>query len=324
MTARTRVLTIAAAAAVVVIGAVVAASWLQARGEPTTVKGAVTKPRAGIPPLFFDFGARDDAEAQALSRGAALLAAGKRAQAQAIFARYRSVQAQLGAAFAVWPSGSLQTVQRIAAAHPTDAVAQLQLGIAQLWTGRNADAAKQLELVDSRFPDTGSAIEAEDILYAPHDIPALPYLVLNVPLPSAPTLAGQLRIAARAARGADVKAKLAYGAILWHLERRVSAARQFAAAARLAPQDPVALTADGVAQFTPRNPTAAFARLGPLTGRFPKAAVVRLHIGLLLLWTRQMQKGEAQLRLAAAAQPGSVYSNEARDLLSRLVPPPPK
>lgn len=320
MTARTRVLAIVAAAAALVVAAVVGVAWLQARGEPTTLKGAVTAPRAGIPPLFLDFGTRDDAEAQALSRAAALLTEGRRAQARAIFARYRSVQAQIGAAFAVWPSGSLQALERIAAAHRGDAVAQLQLGIAQLWSGRNADAAKQLELVDSRFPDTGSAIEAEDILYAPHDIPALPYLVLAVPLPSAPSLAGQLSVAARAARRPSAQAKLAYGAILWHLERRVSAAQQFAAAAKLAPDDPVALTADGVAQFTPRNPTAAFARLGPLTGRFPKAAVVRLHLGLLLLWTRQVKKAEAQLRLAAASRPDSLYSKEARDLLSKLVP----
>jgi tetratricopeptide (TPR) repeat protein len=320
MAARTRVLAIVAAAAALVVAAVVGVAWLQARGESTTPKGAVTKPRAGIPPLALDFGTDDSAQAKALAQAAALLATGKRTRAAAIFARYHSLQAQIGSAFAAWPDGSLATLQRLAKANPDDAVVQLHLGIAQLWSGRNADAAKQLELVASRFPDTGSAIEAEDVLYAPKDIPGLPYLVLDVPVPGAPTLARQVAVAARDARRPSARAKLAYGALLWHLERRVSAAEQFEAAARLAPDDPVALTAEAVSQFTPRSPTAAFARLGPLSGRFPRAAVVRLHLGLLLIWTGQVRKGEQQLRLATAEQPGSAYSQAARTLLSKLAP----
>jgi hypothetical protein len=46
--------------------------------------------------------------------------------------------------------------------------------------------------------------------------------------------------------------------------------------------------------------------------------VVRLHLGLLLLWTRQVGKGDAQLRLAIAAQPGSVYAATARQVLNAL------
>ena len=60
------------------------------------------------------------------------------------------------------------------------------------------------------------------------------------------------------------------------------------------------------------------AKLGSLTASFPKAAVVRLHLGVLLLWTRQVAKGKQQLRLAVAAQPGSVYASTARTLLRAL------
>jgi predicted Zn-dependent protease len=107
--------------------------------------------------------------------------------------------------------------------------------------------------------------------------------------------------------------------MLWRLDRRVSARRELDAAAALAPGDPVVLTADAVSHFTKKDPTAAFARLGPLTGRFPQAAVVRLHLGVLLLWTRQIRKGIEQLRLAAAEHPRSIYAREARSLLEKLV-----
>ena len=62
----------------------------------------------------------------------------------------------------------------------------------------------------------------------------------------------------------------------------------------------------------------AFSRLGPLTGVFPRAAVVRFHLGLLLLWSGRRQKAVEQLRLAAAEEPGSPYAQDARRLLARL------
>ena len=130
--------------------------------------------------------------------------------------------------------------------------------------------------------------------------------------------AAQLRVLVRAARRPDAQAKLRYGVALWRLWRRVSAERQFEAAARLAPNDPAARTAAAVGAFTKRGPVRAFGRLGPLTGEFPKAAVVRFELGLLLIWTRQSRKGEAQLRLAIAEEPESVYAEEARRFLDAI------
>ena len=91
----------------------------------------------------------------------------------------------------------------------------------------------------------------------------------------------------------------------------MSARKALDAAAALAPGDPAVLTAAAVARFSPAHPLAPFPLLGPLSGRFPKAAVVRLHLGELLLWTKQVKKGEQQLRLAAVEQPGSVYAATA-------------
>jgi hypothetical protein len=123
---------------------------------------------------------------------------------------------------------------------------------------------------------------------------------------------------ARAAARPDAHAKLLYGLALWRLWRRVSAERQFAAAAKLEPNDATVRTALAVGAFTKRDPVRAFGRLGPLTGEFPKAAVVRFHLGLLLLWTRQLEKGVEQFRLAAADDPGSIYGAEARQFIVDL------
>ena len=321
MSDRTRVFSIVAAAAVVVVAAVVGATLWQTRGETTTASAATAKPRTGIPPLLFDFGLRDDAEARDLARGAQLLKQGKRAQAEALFARHHDVQAQLGTAFAHWPDGSLDTVKSIVAAHPDDAVAQLHYALALYWSGRNADAAKTFQLVDRRFPDTPSAVDAEDILYgATMPIPGLPYIIVPVSPPKAATFAEQVAIAARAARKPSAEAKLLYGIMLWRLDRRLSARSELDAAAKLAPDDAATLTAAAVSHFTKRQPAAAFARLGPLSGRFPKAAVVRLHLGILLLWTKQLGKAKTQLELAVSDQPRSGYATEAKKLLSALVP----
>jgi Flp pilus assembly protein TadD len=313
MSPRARVLAAVGAAAVVVAGATVGIAWLQARGPAANA----VHPRAGVPPLFFDFGVRDTVEARALARGAQLLKNGHRLQAAAVFGRYHSLQAQIGQTFAKWPD--LAAVEQLAAHHEDSAVMRLHLGLALLWAGRDNDALTTLQEVGSRFPDSQSAVDAEDVLYA-RDIPGLPYIIVPATLPSAPSLAQQVALAARAAARPDVQAKLAYGLMLWRLDRRVSARREFAAAAKLAPTDPAVLTALGVSKFTKANPTPAFAALGPLTGRFPNAAVVRFHLGLLLLWTRQVKKGTTQLRMVARSQPDSLYGKEAGKLLSALVP----
>jgi tetratricopeptide (TPR) repeat protein len=311
MSPRARVYAVVAAAAALAVAAVAGGAYLQTRGETTTAPGAVTKPRAGVPPLLFDFGVQDDAQAQSLSRGAQLLQHGKKQAAAAIFERYHSVQAQIGVAFARWPDRSLDTVKEIVAANPRNPVAQLHLGLALYWTGRSADAVKQLQLVDSRFPDSRSAVDAEDLLYAGRFFPGLPYMIAAIELPKAPTLAGQLELAKRT--------PLVYGVMLWRLDRRLSARHALDAAAAAAPNDPLALTLAAVAHFTKKQPSEAFGRLGPLTGRFPRSSVVRLHLGVLLLWERQVKKGAAQLRLAAADEPGSIYAQQAKKLLSALV-----
>jgi tetratricopeptide (TPR) repeat protein len=311
------VLSIVAVAAAAAVAGTVGITLLQTRGEHTATPGAVSKPRKGIPPLWFEFGVRQDREARDLTRAAELLKKGNRKPAEAIFARYRSLQAEIGAAFARWPDGGLDELKRLVASHPQSPVAHLHLGWAYYWSGRNADAVASWQEVAAQHPDSPEAVMAEDILYAGRMAPGLPFIVTPISLPRAVTASTLLSLAHDAKR-ADVQAKLRYGIVLWGLWRRVSAERQFQAAARLAPADPTARTLAAVGAFTKRQPVRAFARLGPLTGEFPQAAVVRFHLGVLLLWTKNVQKGLIQFRRAVADAPDSIYSKEAKTLIAAL------
>ena len=96
----------------------------------------------------------------------------------------------------------------------------------------------------------------------------------------------------------------------------MSAERQFREAAALAPRDPEALTALAVGLFDKDSPSEAFSQLGPLAGRFPKAATVRFHLGLLLVWMGRVDGAKRQFRLAVAAEPGSVQAKQAAAFLA--------
>ena len=321
MSARTRVAAAVALVATAAAAGVVGVTLLQTRGEHTTASGAVGAPRKGAPPLELDFGVRSDAEARALARAATLYNHGHRAQAAPIFARYRSLEAQIGAAFASWPGHALDDLKRIVSAHPRSALAELHLGWAYLWSGRNADAAAAWALAVKVQPDSPAAVDADTELHYPAIAPGLPIVISPLSPPPAVaklSAAGELAALARAAARPDAKAKLLYGLALWHLERPVSAERQFRRAALLAPHDALAQTLAAVGAFSKARPVTAFSRLGPLTGVFPKAAVVRFHLGILLIWTRQPKKGEQQLRIAIADNPKSVYAKQARLLLAEI------
>ena len=317
MNARARVLAIVAAAASVAVAGTVGVTLLQTRGESTTAPGAVAKPRQGRPPVFLEFGVRSDAQAQDLSQAAALLNSGKVRQAGAIFARYHSLQAEIGSAFARWPDGGLDELKRLVAANPESPAAQFNLGMAYFWSGRIADAGNTWERVAGRYPDSAESVEAENVLY-PKLVPGTPPIVTTLAQPSAPSRAAQLRLLARDAQRPDADAKLRYGLALWQLWRRRSAERQFVAAAKLAPHSPVARTAAAVGAFTKRAPVRAFGLLGPLTAEFPHAAVVRFHLAILLVWTRQPAKALKQFQIAIADEPGSIYGKEGKRFVAAL------
>jgi tetratricopeptide (TPR) repeat protein len=317
-----RLLLFVALAAVAAAAAVVGATLLQTRGEHTTVPGAVTQPRPGPPLLQLEFGTRSTPETRALAQAEALLDKSREpARAAAVFRRYDSLEAQLGLAFATWrgPS-SLGAVKELAAAHPTDPAALLNLGWADYQAGRNADAAVAWRSTATRYADSPYGVDAEDALHG--GPPGLPAIVTGLDLPKAIAnlpAAAQIAALKRAAAGTSARAKLVYGTTLWNFLRMpVSAERELAAAAKLAPHDPVVRVAAAVALFSKANPTRAFARLGPLTAVFPHSAVVEFHLGELLVYVAEYRKAAKQLREALSDGPHSPYASDARTLLASL------
>jgi tetratricopeptide (TPR) repeat protein len=310
----------AAAAAGLVVATVAFTRTSTGGGGSPRTQTEPAKPRSGAPRLLLDLGVRTDPEAKALRRASALYEAGRRAAARRIFRRYDSPQAQVGAAFSAWPDGAAATLERLGREHPRDAVVQLHLGLARFWRGQVASAEQAWRAAAARDPNTASAVHASDLLH-PRLVPGLPEFVPSFPYPrSLASLSAPRQIAAlaAAARRGAVRARLLYGVALQRLGKPISAEREFAAAARAAPADPEALTAAAVGRFSKANPSAAFSRLGPLARRFPRAQTVRFHLGLMLLYLREVDPARRQFRLARLEGPRTVLGRTAAEFLARL------
>lgn len=319
MSARLRVWLAVGAASLAAAGTTVGVTLATRTPTPKTA-AASAKPRPGAPPLLLDLGVRTDPEAQALRRGSALYDRGRRTAARAIFAAHPSVEARVGAALAAWPSG-FAALRELADANPRSALVQLELGLADFWRGDLAPARAAWRRAKTLAPDTLYAVRAGDFLHPELPIPDLPHFQPSFASPPEVAKLGppaQLAFLRAQARTGGVRAKLLYGAALEKLYRPVSAEREFAAAARLAPDDAEAQVAAAVGLFDKDRPSRAFARLGPLAKRFPHVATVRFHLGLLLLWLGQVPQARAQFRLAVAAGPHSTLGREASLFLQRL------
>jgi tetratricopeptide (TPR) repeat protein len=309
-------------AAALAAGGTVALAMITSSDEGGEPKAAEL---AGAPPLRLDLGVRVDPEAKALRRAEKLLDQERRLAAGRIFERYDSPEGRIGAALAKWPDSSLATIERLAEEHPSDSLVLLHLGYGNLWAGKADDAGTAWRKAVQAQPDSASAQRADDALHP--DFPAgQPYFVPSFrPPPGLDRLEPPAQLAAleRRARRPDAHAKLLYGLALQRLGKRISARREYDAAARLAPRDPDAQVAAAVGRFDKSRPSEAFSRLGPLTRRFPRAATVRFHLGLLLLWLARTQpgsveEGKHQLRLARQEEPGSPLAREAKALLAGL------
>ncbi len=308
----------AAAAAGATVGVTLLTSSGEERGAAEPQATAVRQP--GAPPLVLDLGVRTDPEARALRRAAALYDDGRRRAAGRVFDRYRSLEAQVGAAFVGWPSG-LARLRALAREHPRSGLVELHLGLGLYWEGRAANARAAWRRARQVEPDSSYAIRAGDLLHPEDPVPGVPFFVPSFRLPrqlerlSPPQ---QLAFLTGRARTGGVREKLLYGLALQRLGRPLSAERQYAAAAALAPDEAEAQVAAAVGLFDKDHPERAFSRLGPLTRTFPRAPTVRFHLGLLLLWLGRVEQARRELRLARAEAPSSPLGREARRLLVRL------
>jgi tetratricopeptide (TPR) repeat protein len=309
---------LAALAAVAVTGAAVLSAE-EAESGPASATQA--QPRQGFPRLQLALGVRDDAEARDLRRAAQLYESGKRDEAGGIFGRYDSLEAKLGAAFVAWPA-SEDRIEQLGALFPRSALVQLHVGLARFWAGTGGAVTAWREARDVE-PDTPYAVRAGDLLQ-PTFAPGLPVFSPSFAFTiEGETPAEQLQWLRQGSEASfvsrlDLEYDLLYGVALQRLGRPVSARRVFADAARRNPDDVDALVADAVGRYEKSNPSEAFSRLGPLTRRFPKAATIRFHLGVLLLWQGDVPEAKRQLRLARAAEPGSRIAREAGRYLDEV------
>jgi tetratricopeptide (TPR) repeat protein len=313
------VIVLTACAAGLVATAVVGIVAATSDDEPVAATTTGSQPRPGAPPLSLDLGLRDDAEAGDLRRAAALYQRGARDRARRLFARHTSLEARVGESYAAWPNGTIDRLTQLAGLHPRSAVVQLNLGTALLWADQPG-AEEAWRVAAAAEPDSGYAVAAGNLLH-PEFARGLPQFVPSFGPPAGlDDLPARLQLAGleRAARSGGVRARLLYGVALQRVGRPVSARRQFAAAARLAPADAEAQVAAAVGRFEKARPADAFSRLGPLTRRFPRAATVRFHLGLLLLWSGEVQEAKRQLRLAREVEPGSPLAQQAQRYLDEI------
>jgi tetratricopeptide (TPR) repeat protein len=303
-------------AAVVVAGAAVLSAEEVVRPADATQVG---EPQEGAPRLTLALALRSEPDAEVLRQAVEAYDAGRLGQAAKLFAQSDSLEAKLGAAFAAWP-GSLDRVEQLGALYPRSAMVQLHVGIARFWAGRGGAVEAWREAQDVE-PDTPYAVRAGDLLN-PEFAPGVPILVSAARVPPGGAAdrspAEQLAALHERAQDGPLDARLLYGIALQSAGRPVSAREVYAAAAKAFPNEPEALVADAVGRYTKDRPAEAFSRLGPLSRRFPRSASVRFHLGLLLLWQRDVEPAKRQLRLARAAEPGSFLARRASLYLDEL------
>jgi tetratricopeptide (TPR) repeat protein len=267
----------------------------------------------------------DDSEAQALRAAERAYDRGQTDDARAQFAALlrdhpESLEAAVGAAVSAWPDGTLERLRELEASHSESALVHLHLGLALYAEGQGDEAAAEWRKAVEVEPDSQSAVRAGDVLH-PDMAPGLPSFFTT--LEPRPGLTGkspqeQLDELEAAARGGGADEWILYGTALQRVGKPISARAAFDRALELAPDRLDAKVAAAVGRFDKDDPSAAFSRLGPLARDNPDSALVRFHLGVLLLWIRDVQDARAQLEKAAATMPVSLYSREAKSLLSRL------
>ena len=214
---------------------------------------------------------------------------------------------------------TVERLEELVKRHPASGVARLNLGLALLAEGDMEGAREQWREAERRDPDSASALRAEDLLN-PDSPPGRPQFVPRrfpsdvAELPVEGRLAELRR---RAERGGS-RAWVLYGAALERAGRRMSAQSAYDRAVELDPKNLDARVAAAVSRFDKDDPSQAFSRLGPLASANPEAAVVRYHLGLMLLWLPSLEEAREQLARARAVDPNGFYGRQAARLLARL------
>jgi tetratricopeptide (TPR) repeat protein len=318
---RTRVRLLAGAAALAAAGVAVGATLIGRESGSSPEPAAERDP----PALELGIALRDDRQARDLRAAERSYDRGDASAARKRFAALltrdpASVEAAVGVAVASWPNGTLPRLRALAEREPESGLVRLHYGLALYAAGNDAAATAQWREALRADPDTSAALRAEDLLH-PEMAPGRPFFYPSYQAPPALrelSPPDQLAALEQRARAGGARANLLYGAMLQRSGRAASAAAAFGRALELEPENLGARVAHAVGRFTKANPAAAFSRLGPLTRDHRNAAILRFHLGLVLLWIRDVEDAMAQLEQAVAADRRGFYGRESRKLLSRL------
>jgi tetratricopeptide (TPR) repeat protein len=320
---RARVTAIVAVCASAAAGAAIGGALLQ--GDEGSAAPETARAAGGPPPLELDV-YPGEPQARALRAAERAYDAGRLGDAAARFERVlldvpASLEAAVGAAVAGWPDGTVDKLDSLAAKEPTSALVRLHLGLALTASGDVQAARREWRLAVMREPDTGWAVRADSLLH-PDLAPGLPFFLPSAEPPErVRRLAPLVQLAALemwAERG-NADDYLVLGSVLQRLGRPVSARAAFDRAAELQPESLEARVAAAVGRFDKDDPSRAFSRLGPLSRDHPRSAVVRFHLGVMLLWIRAIDEAKRQLTAATETEPGSIWGRQADRILTSLL-----
>ena len=327
MSPRARVVTIVSVVAVAAAGGTVAGALVQGREAGGEVHGQTETAGDRAEPPALELAVLDPREeGRALVAAEALYEDGDVTAAEAAFAEIlerdpESVEAAVGAAVAAWPIDTRERLDDLVERHPDRAVIHLNLGLLSLAEGDVEAAREAWREAKRREPDSPTALRAEDLLN-PESPPGRPVFISRrggVDEAFVRRLAAGDEEALRAAEGSragDASAWLRVGLGFQQLGRRESARSAFDRAVAVAPASLEARVAAAVARFDKDDPSRAFSRLGPLARRSGGSALVRFHLGLMLLWLPNVPEARRQLGLAQKA--GGFYGAQAQRILARL------
>ena len=218
--------------------------------------------------------------------------------------------------------GSLERLEQLGGSIPRSALAQLHLGLARLWAaaGGCRDGVARGARRASRTRATRCA--PADLLH-PEFAPRPARLRARGALPAGVASCRRRASSSACATAPSPRPKGRAGRLLYGSRSSGSAGRVSARARLRGGGAARARRARGAGRRRGRplrqgRPAAAFSRLGPLTRRFPQAATVRFHLGLLLLWTGRSTRrsGSCGSRERAAAR--LAPRREARRYLREL------
>jgi tetratricopeptide (TPR) repeat protein len=197
---------------------------------------------------------------------------------------------------------------------PDAALARFQLGVAQLWAGHSGDAEATLVALRDGGADDFYRSAADDLLH-PEMAPGYPPYFTSFD----PDEGGIEELQAIAEqRPTDIEAQLQLGAALQGAGRRNDAAEAYARALTLAPESVEAQVARAMNAFDKDDPSGStFAILGPLVRDNPDVAAARFHLGVALLWLRDVERARAELRQVERDAPGSRLARLATALADR-------